>query len=222
MYSQPLFPGPAMPRIPDPDPATLRPRVSSAEGLIGYDSLIGGAAWLPEPGRVEQSWDMATRHDGFTMVEMMVVIAVVAILALLAIPSFQDQIVRDQINTALPLADIAKTPVAASWATAQSFPPDNAGANLPPADKIVNNYISSVLVQDGAIHITFGNRANGLIKGKIITLRPAVVEDAPVVPVAWVCGAAEAPDKMTVKGANKTSIPAGFLPFICRARSGTS
>ncbi|MDO8597704.1 MAG: pilin [Sulfuricaulis sp.] len=162
---------------------------------------------------------MATRHHGFSMIEMMVVVAVIAILALIAAPSFQDQMVRDQINAALPLADIAKAPIAAAWAVAQSFPPDNAGAGLPAADKIVNNYISSVSVKDGAIHITFGNRANGLINGKILTIRPAVVEDAPVVPVAWVCGTAEGPNKMTVKGENNTNIPTGYLPFSCRARS---
>ena len=120
----------------------------------------------------------------------MVVIAIVAILALMAAPSFQDQIVRDQITAALPLADIAKTPIAAAWTTLQSFPPDNAGAGLPSADKIVNNYISSVAVQDGAIHITFGNRANAVINGK-----------------------------MTVKGENRTNIPANYPPFCCRARS---
>jgi type IV pilus assembly protein PilA len=169
-----------------------------------------------------QGWEMATGRDGFTMVEMMVVVGIIAILALIAAPSFQNQIVRDQINAALPLADIVKTPIASSWAATQSFPSDNAGARLPSSDKIVNNYISSVLVHDGAIHITFGNRANGLINGKILTIRPAVVEDAPVVPVAWVCGTAEGPSKMTVKGENKTNIPSGYLPFTCRARSPAS
>ena len=159
------------------------------------------------------------RRAGFTMVEMLVVVTIIAILALMAVPSFQDQIVRDQINTALPLADIAKPPNAASWAMLQTFPPDNAGAGLPAADKIVNNAISSVAVQDGAIHITFGNRANGLINGKILTLRAAVVEDAPVVPLTWVCGYAEAPDKMTLHGQNRTNIQAGFLPFACRTRA---
>ena len=162
---------------------------------------------------------MRIRRDGFTMVELMVVVGVVAILALIAAPSFQDQIVRDQINAALPLADIVKAPIASSWALAQSFPADNASAGLPAADKIVNNYISSVLVQDGAIHMTFGNRANRLIAGKILSIRPAVVEDAPVVPVTWVCGTAEGPGKMTVKGDNRTNIPARFLPFSCRARN---
>ncbi|MCC7486010.1 MAG: pilin [Burkholderiales bacterium] len=152
------------------------------------------------------------------MIEMMVVLAVIAILALMAIPSFRDQIVRDQINTALPLADIAKAPVAASWAIAQSFPADNAAAGLPAADKIVNNQISSVRVEHGAVHVTFGNRANSALSGRTLTIRPAVVTDAPIVPVAWVCGYAEGPGKMTVMGVDRTDIPAHFLPFACRAR----
>jgi type IV pilus assembly protein PilA len=146
-----------------------------------------------------------------------VVVAVIAILALLMLPSYQDKLVRDQVVEALPLADIATKPVAAAWASAQSLPADNTAAGLPPADKIVGNLVSSVAVQGGAIHLTFGNRANGQIKGKVLTLRPAVVEDAPVVPVAWICGYAPVPDKMTVKGENRTSIPPVYLPFRCRA-----
>ena len=159
---------------------------------------------------------MPQRNRGFTMVEMMVVVAVIAILALMALPSYQDKFVRDQIVEAMPLADIAKAPVALSWAALHAFPADNAAAGLPVADKIVSNYVSSVSIQAGAINVTFGNRANNLIKGKILTLRPAVVEDAPIVPVAWVCGNAAGPGKMTVKGENKTNIPANFLPVNCR------
>ncbi len=157
------------------------------------------------------------RNGGFTMVEMMVVIGIVAILALMAVPSYQGKFIRDQIVEALPLADIAKPPIAASWAALQSFPSDNAGAGLPAADKIVSNYISSVSVQGGAIHVTFGNRANNVIAGKILTLRPAVVEDAPIVPITWVCGYAVQPGKMTIKGENKTNVPADYLPLRCRA-----
>jgi len=154
---------------------------------------------------------------GFTLLEMMVVVGVVAILALMAIPTYQDKFVRDQIAEALPLADIVKPPVALSWAVLQTFPANNATAGLPVAEKIVNNYISSVAVQSGAINITFGNKANHVILGKILTLRPAVVEDAPIVPVTWVCGFATAPEKMTAKGENKTNIPPGYLPLRCRS-----
>jgi len=160
---------------------------------------------------------MAIRRDGFILMEMMVVIAIIGILALIAAPSYLDQMIRKQIVEAVPLADIAKAPLAAAWAVAQTLPRDNAGAGLPAADKIVSNFISALAVQDGAIHITFGNSANSLIRGKILSLRPAVVEDAPVVPVAWVCGNAAVPGKMTIRGENKTNIPAAYLPLNCRA-----
>jgi type IV pilus assembly protein PilA len=160
---------------------------------------------------------MALHRRGFTMMEIAVVLAIIAILATLAVPSFQDRMIREQIAAAVPLADIAKAPIAQSWATVQALPADNAAAGLPPAEKVVNNYISAVSVHDGAIDITFGNSVNGLIKGKILTLRPAVVADAPIVPVAWVCGNAEGPGQMTVKGDNRTDVPANYLPFNCRA-----
>jgi type IV pilus assembly protein PilA len=160
---------------------------------------------------------MRTRDRGFTMLELMAVVAVIAILATLALPSYFDRIVRDQVKTALALADIAKQPIATSWLLTQAFPADNASAGLPAAEKIVANYVSAVAVENGAIHITFGNRANSSIGGKILTLRPAVVEDAPIVPVAWVCGYAEGPDKMTVHGKNLTGIPESLLPIECRA-----
>ena len=156
------------------------------------------------------------RH-GFTMLEMAAVLAIIAILAVIAVPSFQDRIIRNQIVSAVPLADIVKAPIAMSWATVQALPANNAAAGLPTAEKIVNNYISAVSVHDGAIDITFGNSANGLIKGKILTLRPAIVADAPIVPVAWVCGNADGPGQMTVKGENRTDIPANYLPLNCRA-----
>jgi len=154
---------------------------------------------------------------GFTLIEMMVVLAVICILALMAFPTYQDKIVRDQVLEALPLADIVKAPAEASWALLRVFPPDNAAAALPPPEKIVSNLVSSVALEGGAIHITFGNRANGALRGKVLTLRPAVVEDAPVVPVSWICGSAPVPGNMTAKGANRTTVPLNYLPLKCRA-----
>ncbi len=159
---------------------------------------------------------MTYRRDGFTLIEMMVVVAVVAILALMTIPAFMDQFIRNQILEALPLADIAKAPIAASWAIARTLPADNASVGLPVPEKVVNNYISALSIDGGAIHITFGNRANNSIKGKVLTLRPAIVADAPIVPVAWVCGLAMVPGNMTAQGENRTSIPASYLPSSCR------
>jgi type IV pilus assembly protein PilA len=159
---------------------------------------------------------LKAKEAGFTLLELMVVVAIIAILALMTLPSYMDRIVRQQIEAALPLADIAKKPVGEAWAQTQSFPADNAAARLPVAEKIVNNYVSSLAIQEGAIQITFGNRASKAIVGKLLSLRPAVVDDAPVVPVAWVCGNAPGPEQMTVRGSNQTNIPNAFLPLACR------
>lgn len=161
---------------------------------------------------------MKISHHGFTLIEMIIVMAIIAILALMLVPTYQDKMIRDQIVEALPLADIAKKKIEASWSSAQVLPQSNKAAGLPPAEKIVSNHIKETTVQNGAIHITFGNNANPQISGKTLSLRPAIVTDAPVVPIAWVCGNAPGPDKMTIKGENKTNVPVSYLPFNCRAK----
>ena len=159
---------------------------------------------------------------GFSLLELMIVIAIIVILALIALPGIPDKFVRDRIVEAVTLADIVKPPIAAAWAATGTLPVDNAAAGLPAADKIVNEYIRSVAVESGAIQVTFGNRANGAIQGKVLSLRPGVVEDARIVPVSWVCGHAEPPGKMTVRGLDKTDVPLRYLPFNCRAAAASA
>jgi type IV pilus assembly protein PilA len=174
-------------------------------------------ATIPTPALVVslQVNTSKTRHHGFTLIELMVVVAIIAVLALMAVPSMQGKYIRENIAEAMPLAKIAKDPVAAAWAATKTMPDDNTSAGLPAPDKMVNNVVKSVTVEGGAIHIVFGNRVNGALRGKTLTLRPAVVEDAPIVPVAWVCGHAKAPDKMTTLGTDKTDIPTAHLPVNC-------
>ncbi len=152
---------------------------------------------------------------GFSLIEVMIVVAIIAILALMAVPSLQNKYIRENIVEAMPLAKIAKDPVAATWAATKTLPEDNASAGLPEPDKIVSNVVKSVTVENGAIHIVFGNRANGALRGKTLTLRPGVVEDAQVVPVAWVCGHARPPENMRAMGTDKTDVPASYLPVNC-------
>ena len=156
------------------------------------------------------------RARGFTLIEVITALAVLVILLLLALPSYIDRLVRDQIGEALPLANMAKPAVEAAWHSQLPLPADNAAAGLPPAHKIVNAVVGSVTLDNGAIHIAFGNRAHGKLQGKTLTLRPAVVQDAPTVPVTWLCGGAPVPGQMTAKGTDRTDVPREFLPLRCR------
>ena len=156
------------------------------------------------------------QQNGFSAIEMMVVVGVMAILAMMAIPSGVERIAKEHVLAAIPLADIAKEPIAGQWKLSKTLPMNNTAAGLPVADKIVSNFISSLEVQDGVIQLTFGNKANPKLKGKILSIRPAVIEEAQIVPVAWVCGYAKAPNKMLLLGVNKTNIEDRYLPFSCR------
>jgi type IV pilus assembly protein PilA len=154
---------------------------------------------------------------GFTMVELMMVLAVVAILAMIAMPNLQDRMVREQIVEAAKLADVAKEPIAFAWKLTRSLPTDNAAAGQPAPDRVLSNLVSAETVENGAVHLTFGTRASAALRGKILSFRPAVVDDAQVVPVAWVCASAAPPPPMTVHGSNRTDVPARYLPLNCRA-----
>ena len=159
---------------------------------------------------------MENNQAGFSAMEMMVVVAIIAILAMIAIPSQMGRIVKEQVVAAIPLADIAKEPIAASWKAAKTLPVDNKEAALPAPEKVVSNFVSALEVKDGVINMTFGNKAHPKIAGKILSLRPAVIEESQIVPIAWVCGNAVAPNQMVVKGENKTNVPDEYLPHLCR------
>jgi type IV pilus assembly protein PilA len=145
----------------------------------------------------------------------MVVVAIIAVLAMMAVPSLHGRYVREQLVEGVTLAKMVKDPVAAAWAATKTLPADNAEAGLPAADKIVSNVVKSITVEAGAIHILFGNKAYAPLQGKTLTLRPGVVTDAPTVPVAWVCGHAQAPTNMTAQGTDRTTVERTHLPGNC-------
>jgi type IV pilus assembly protein PilA len=152
---------------------------------------------------------------GFTLIELMIVVAIMGIMATMALPSYQDRVIRTEISEGMALATMAQHAIAAGYAKNHSMPKDNVSAGLPPAQYIMGSFVTSVTDVGGAITITYGNRANRNLAGKTLTLRPAVVANYPQVPPSWVCGLAKAPDKMSVLGDNQTNIPIPFLPLDC-------
>jgi type IV pilus assembly protein PilA len=159
---------------------------------------------------------MQRKNLGFSAIEIMVVMAILVILAMIAIPSSLARIVKTQVAGTIPWADVATEPIEQSWKVNKTLPPDNTAVGLPSPEKIVSNFVTSLTVKDGAIHMTLGNKVHPKIKDKVLTIRPAVVEDSQVVPIAWVCGNASPPPPMVVKGDNMTSIPDEYLPQSCR------
>jgi type IV pilus assembly protein PilA len=156
-------------------------------------------------------------HKGFTLIELMIVIAIIGIMATYALPSWQERIIKAQIREGLEMVAPIKKAEADYYEKYGRLPADNASAGLPAPEKFVGNYVRRVAVENGAIHITFGNRVNRNANGKTLTLRPAIVTDAPIVPIAWVCAKAKVPDGMSAQGGNATDLPDHFLPLDCLA-----
>ncbi len=154
--------------------------------------------------------------QGFTLIELMIVISIIGILASISIPQYQQYTHRAQIAEALSLVSDIESQVNSYYKDRGKFPANNAQAGLPPADKIIGNYITSMEVENGAIHTTLGNRVFNTLKGKILTIQPIVVKGSPMSPISFSCGYAGAPKGMETVGKNKTNIEKYTLPSACR------
>ncbi len=156
------------------------------------------------------------RAHGFSLVEMFLVVAVIGVLATLAFPAMQDFAIRRQIREGMALAELPKAGVARVYAVTGVMAPGNAEAGIPPADQMVGNFVKNVVVEQGAITITFGNNASKAIHDKKLTIRPAVVAAHRQVPIAWICNQVAVPQNMEIRGDNKTDIQMSWLPVDCR------
>ncbi len=155
---------------------------------------------------------------GFTLLEIMIVIAIIGILAAIAIPAYQKYTIRAQVAEGLVLASAAKTAVAESFQTNGSFPTSNTGSapvgsGLAPANNISGNYVTSIAVSGSGgatgstITITYGNNANSVIAGKTVILA-ATPESAGGTggSIIWTCNPA----------GNTGTVIDQYLPANCR------
>jgi len=106
---------------------------------------------------------MNTMQKGFTLIELMIVVAIVGILAAVAIPAYQDYTVRAQVSEGISLASAAKAAVVESYGSNGAWPADNTAAGLGTSTDIKGKYVSSVAVAANVVTVTFGQNANSAI-----------------------------------------------------------
>jgi type IV pilus assembly protein PilA len=136
---------------------------------------------------------MKKLQHGFTLIELMIVVAIIGILAAIAIPAYQDYTVRAQVSEGLNLAAAAKAAVSESFLNTGVAPATRTVAGMSAnATDTQGKYVKSVNVTNGVILVTYGNEANQALKGANETLgiTPYLSNDNSVI---WRCGAAQAP-----------------------------
>ncbi len=147
-----------------------------------------------------KEWNMRKNQWGFTLIELMIVVAIIGILAAIAIPMYLDYSTRSQVAEGLNLASSAKTAVTEYYQEHGAFPTNNAQAGLAAAGSIAGNYVVSVSADSsGVITILYGNEAHPFINGETVTLTATDNSGS----VGWAC-------------ASGGVIQAKHLPSACR------
>jgi type IV pilus assembly protein PilA len=171
---------------------------------------------------------MKAFQKGFTLIELMIVVAIIGILAAIAIPAYQDYTIRSQVTEGLNLAGAVKAAVAESYADKGVWPADNEAAGIMLADGSgaatpSGKYVTSLQVDVGTIDITYGGQANANIDTEHLALRPRISENDDVI---WLCGYNDgtgmdpAPtDPTTPSTEVETTVAGKYLPSSCREQT---
>lgn len=159
---------------------------------------------------------MSFKLNGFTLIELMIVVAIMGVLVTLTLPSFQQYTVKTQLAEAITLTADLKKDITAYYKKYQKMPANNDAAGLPEANRLIGNYVTQVNIENGAVHVLLGNKINQNLMGKTITLQPYTVDGSPNSPISWGCGFAKAPEGMSRQGQNNTDIDRYYLPVQCR------
>lgn len=140
------------------------------------------------------------RARGFTLIELMIVIAIIGILAAVAIPAYQNYVARAQVSEGLRMASDFKTSVSRLYAETATLAPIDSGAEgLPAAGSVAGHYVSEISVTDGVITVTFDpTDSHAGVAGNDIVLTPTIGSGS----IGWRCSG--------------SGIPWRYLPSNCR------
>lgn len=143
---------------------------------------------------------LSSQH-GFTLIELMIVVAIIAILAAIAIPAYQDYTIRSQVSEALVLGGRARSGVWEHYSNTGTLPTTNVEAELPESGEVSASYVSTMNIQaDGRLRVNFGGpMANAHIgTSSYLELVPNVADET----LQWSCRPGNLPEK--------------YLPTVCR------
>ncbi|HGT9298208.1 TPA: pilin [Neisseria meningitidis] len=169
---------------------------------------------------------MNTLQKGFTLIELMIVIAIVGILAAVALPAYQDYTARAQVSEAILLAEGQKSAVTEYYLNHGEWPGDNSSAGVASSSKIKGKYVKEVKVANGVITATMlSSGVNKEIQGKKLSLWAKRQDGS----VKWFCGqpvtrtaAKAADDDVTADKTDADKIDTKHLPSTCRDASSAS
>jgi type IV pilus assembly protein PilA len=151
---------------------------------------------------------MNKMQKGFTLIELMIVVAIIAILAAIAIPAYQDYVIRSQVSEGASLAEGSKTAIAEFYSNKGYMPTTNSSAGVASPGSITGNYVSTVTVtapstSTGSITVVYGIQANQAISGSHLTFRGTAAANAGS--TTWAC--------TTSAGSN---VNVKYRPTVCR------